>query len=249
MPSIAVLRMASRAAYGRRGRRSKPVLSARLKLHRSAVEGPGFTLDVSIEIPPGITILFGPSGAGKSTMLDCIAGLLRPDEGLIRIAGQALFDSKNNLNLPPQARRVAYVFQMLALFPHMTAEQNVAYGLANSPRASRAARVDQILRAFAVEPLRFRKPAKMSGGERQRIALARSLVTEPQILLLDEPLTGLDACLKTAIVEDLRAWNATHRIPVLYVTHNREEVAALGGCVIALEQGQVVKEGVPALNL
>jgi molybdate transport system ATP-binding protein len=156
-----------------------------------------------------------------------------------------LFDSEAGANFPPQARRIAYVFQTLALFPHMSAEENVAYGLDGLPREQRTARVADILKAFGVEKLRSRRPAEISGGERQRIALARSLVAQPRVLLLDEPLTGLDAELKAAIVDDLRAWNTARRIPILYVTHSREEVDALGERVIAMDHGRVVSEGTP----
>jgi molybdate transport system ATP-binding protein len=221
------------------------MLTARLKMKRHDVGAPPFTLNISIEVPTGITILFGPSGAGKSTVLDCIAGLVRPDEGRVAIDGEALLDSASAVDLPPQARRIAYVFQTLALFPHMSAEENVAYGLNGVPQAERSARVEDILTAFRVEELRTRRPAEISGGERQRIALARSLVTQPRVLLLDEPLSGLDAELKAAIVDDLRVWNAAHSIPILYVTHSREEVDALGDRVIAMDNGRVASKGTP----
>jgi molybdate transport system ATP-binding protein len=214
------------------------------KEHRRDAASP-FVLDVSLEIPPGITILFGPSGAGKSTLLDCLAGLVRPDAGRIAIGEEALFDSASRANLPPQKRRIAYVFQSLALFPHMSVEENVSYGLAYMQARERRARVGEILAAFRVENLKTRKPGEISGGEKQRVALARSLVTLPRLLLLDEPLTGLDAALKAAIVEDLRAWNAAQRIPILYVTHTREEVDALGERVIAMDHGRVVSAGTP----
>ena len=222
-----------------------PPLSARVRVARPGATSIFFLLDVAIEAPPGITILFGPSGAGKSTLLDSIAGVLRPDEGCIRAAGLVLFDSQRKINLRPNARSVAYVFQSLALFPHMTAEENVAYGLAALPRHERRFRAVEIMKAFGVDKFRTRKPAELSGGERQRIALARSLATRPLVLLLDEPLTGLDAHLKSAILDDLRAWNAAHRIPILYVTHSREEVSALGERVIAIDHGRVVSEGTP----
>lgn len=206
---------------------------------------PSFHLDLDLEVPPGITILFGPSGAGKSTLLDCIAGLTKPDAGRIAMDGEVFFDSESRLNLPPQARRVAYVFQALALFPHMTVESNVAYGLRNLPETESRARITEILQMFRVDNLRQRKPRQLSGGENQRVALARSLVTLPRVLLLDEPLTGLDAALKSSIIEDLRAWNAAHRIPILYVTHSREEADALGERMIALEHGKIVSSGTP----
>lgn len=226
-------------------REVKPsALSARLHAERRG-EASSFVLDVSLEAPAGITILFGPSGAGKSTLLDCVAGLLRPDSGRIAFGEEVLFDSAANIDIPPQKRRIAYVFQSLALFPHLTVEENIAYGLAEIAESERRARVSEILKAFHVEKQRNQKPAQISGGEKQRTALARSLVTAPRALLLDEPLTGLDAELKASIVEDLRAWNAAKRIPILYVTHSREEVDALGERVIAIESGRVAGFGAP----
>lgn len=204
-----------------------------------------FLLDVQMEVLPGISILFGPSGAGKSTLLDCIAGLAQPNEGRIAIDGDAIFDSEKGLNVPPQGRRIAYVFQSLALFSHMSVEANVAYGLTHAPEQTRDERVSEILKMFRVEQFRKRRPREISGGEQQRVALARSLVTQPRVLLLDEPLTGLDAELKGSIIDDLRAWNSAHKIPILYVTHSREEVDALGERVIALEHGKIVSEGTP----
>jgi len=206
---------------------------------------PEFLLDVKLEAPPGITIVFGPSGAGKSTVLDCIAGLTQPDSGAIAIGGTVLLDSEKKVNLRPQRRQIAYVFQNLALFPHMTVERNVAYGLPDAAAHAKADRIAEILQMFHVEALRGRKPHEISGGEKQRVALARSLVTLPRALLLDEPLTGLDAELKGSIINDLRAWNSAHKIPILYVTHSREEVDALGERMIALEHGKIVSEGTP----
>jgi molybdate transport system ATP-binding protein len=221
------------------------MLTAQIRKERRSAGASSFLLDISIEVSPGITILFGPSGAGKSTLLDCIAGLSRPGEGQIAIGADVLFDSSRGINHPPQKRRTAYVFQTLALFPHLSAEQNVAYGLKDLKEEDRQNRVGEILKAFRVEKLRKQKPGEISGGERQRIALARSLVTGPRVLLLDEPLTGLDAELKAAIVDDLRAWNAANGIPILYVTHSREEVDALGDRVIALDNGRVISAGAP----
>jgi len=220
-------------------------LVARFHKERRGARGSPFVLDVSLEIPSGITILFGPSGSGKSTVLDCIAGILQPDEGRIAVGDTVLFDSATGFNLLSQTRRIAYVFQSLALFPHLTVEQNVEFGLHNLPASDRQKRTAQILEAFRVEKLKTRKPNEISGGEQQRIALARSLVTNPRVLLLDEPLTGLDAALKSSIVEDLRAWNAANRIPILYVTHSRDEVDALGERVIAIDHGRIVSHGAP----
>lgn len=220
-------------------------ITVQVRVERHSAGTPSFRLDVSLEAFPGITILFGPSGAGKSTLLDCIAGLVRPDAGRIACGEQVLFDSDAGVNLPPQRRRIAYVFQTLALFPHMSVEENVTYGLAHLLQERRSARVEEILQAFRVGHLRGRKPEEISGGEKQRAALARSLVTLPRVLLLDEPLTGLDAELKASIVDDLRTWNTAQKIPILYVTHSRDEVDALGERVIALERGRVVSEGTP----
>ena len=220
-------------------------LIARIRAARRNKNSAPFILDVSVEVPPGITILFGPSGAGKSTLLDCVAGLVRPEEGRIALGEELLFDAETRVDLPPQRRKMGYLFQSAALFPHMSVEENVAYGLDQLPANVRQEQGREILEAFRVEGLRTRKPGEISGGEAQRVALARALVTEPRALLLDEPLTGLDAELKSAIVDDLRAWNAAKRIPILYVTHSREEVDALGERVIALENGQVVSSGAP----
>lgn len=220
-------------------------LSVRVRKTRSAGDRSPFVLDVALEILPGVTIVFGPSGAGKSTLLDCIAGLLRPESGRISIGDDVLLDTERGVDVRPAKRHIAYVFQSLALFPHVTVEQNVAYGLAKMPEPQRTQRVKEMLQAFHVENMAARKPGELSGGERQRVALARSLATAPQILLLDEPLTALDAGLKKSIMDDLRAWNAAKNIPILYVTHSRDEVDALGERVIALDHGKIAGAGTP----
>jgi molybdate transport system ATP-binding protein len=201
-----------------------------------------FVLDVSLDFAPGTTIIFGPSGAGKSTLLDCIAGLLKPQRGKITIGDETLFDSEAGIDIRPERRHIGYVFQSLALFPHLNVQNNVTYGLANLPATEQAQRAAEILSAFRIEALRSRKPAELSGGEQQRVALARSLVTKPRILLLDEPMTGLDAELKASITKDILTWNALHRIPILYVTHSKEEAAALGGRIVSLKNGRVVQQ-------
>ncbi len=205
----------------------------------------GFRLDVSFSVPAGITIVFGPSGAGKTTLLDCIAGLLTPDTGRISVGSRALFDSEKAINISPARRSTGYVFQTLALFPHLTAEQNIEYGLHTTAADERRRRVQAILESFRIAGVKSGRPNEISGGERQRVALARALVTDPAVLLLDEPLSALDSPTKAGIIADLRSWNEAHKIPVLYVTHSREELFALGERVLALEQGRVTAQGTP----
>ncbi len=207
--------------------------------------GQDFDLDLALALPPGITILFGPSGAGKTTLLDCMAGLIRPDAGRIAVQEMALFDSTLGINVPSRLRRVGYVFQDLALFPHLTVQANVEYGLSHLSRAERGQRSTAIMESFRIAALRARRPGQISGGERQRVALARALVIDPAILLLDEPLAALDVVTKSKIIEDLRTWNQQHGVPILYVTHSREEVFALGEQVIVLENGGVIAQGTP----
>jgi len=203
----------------------------------------GFVLDVQFSIAPGFTILFGPSGAGKTTLLDCIAGLQTPDSGRIAIGGERLFDRATAVNVPAHRRQVGYLLQSLALFPHMTVEQNVQYGLNELTSEERERRSREILESFRISALSRRRPGELSGGERQRVALARTLVLRPRALLLDEPLTALDAKVKSQLGDDLRAWNRGQRIPILYVTHQREEVFAMGERVLALDSGKIVAHG------
>lgn len=207
--------------------------------------GNDFVLEVAFNLDPGITILYGPSGAGKTTLLDCIAGLTAPDSGRIVIADRVFCDSERGTNLPVQRRRVGYVFQNLALFPHLIAEQNIAYGLFDVESSERRAKTNAILESFRIAHVRDRKPGEISGGEQQRVALARALVTDPCLLLLDEPLAALDAVTKSKIIGDLRAWNQLHRVPILYVTHSREEVFALGERVLVLDHGRIIAQGTP----
>jgi molybdate transport system ATP-binding protein len=204
-----------------------------------------FVLEINFQAAPGFTILFGPSGAGKTTVLDCVAGLTKPDSGRIAVGDRVLFDAAQRTDLPVAKRCVGYVFQSLALFPHLSVEQNVQYGLRHLPQAERAERTSAILQAFRIATLARRYPRDISGGESQRTALARTLVTDPAVLLLDEPLAALDAATKAKIIDDLRQWNQAHRIPILYVTHSREEVFALGERVLVLDAGRIVAQGTP----
>jgi len=220
-------------------------LQAKFRFKRTTAGHGAFELAVDFRLDSGITILFGPSGAGKSTLLDCLAGLLKPFSAHIVLDAEVLQDSAANIFRPPQSRRLAYLFQGPALFPHLTVAQNVSFGLSDGSEEDCASRVRDLLSAFRVEHLCDRRPAEISGGEAQRVALARALAISPRAVLLDEPLKGLDAELKSAIVDDLRVWNRIRQLPVLYVTHQRDEVDALGERVIAIDQGQIVAEGAP----
>lgn len=204
-----------------------------------------FLLNVHLRALAGFTIVFGASGAGKTTLLDCIAGMTEPEDGRIALGGEAVYDSETNRNLPAWKRRIGYVLQDLALFPHLTAEENIEYGLQQLSAQERRARSREMLKAFRIEHLRERRPAQISGGERQRVALARALVTEPRVLLLDEPLVALDRPTRSLIIADLRRWNQNYRIPILFVTHSIEEVFALGAEVIVLDVGKIVAQGQP----
>ena len=204
-----------------------------------------FTLDASFEATSGVTIVFGESGSGKTTLLRCVAGVTRPDTGRIAIGEHVLFDSDRRIDVPPPRRRVGFVFQQLALFPHLSARGNIAYGLAHLTAREQHARVDAIARSFRIAHLLDRRPAEISGGERQRVGLARSLVGDPEILLLDEPLSALDHATQSRIIEDLLRWNEARQIPVLYVTHSQREVFALGQRVLLFEEGRIVGDGQP----
>jgi molybdate transport system ATP-binding protein len=219
-------------------------LEVRIRKRFMNPEG-SFILNVHFRALAGFTIVFGASGAGKTTLLDCIAGLVEPDEGHISAGGADLYDSDKKLNVVPWKRRVGYVLQDLALFPHLTAEENVAYGLNALEPHEQKTRTREILQAFRIDHVRGRRPAQISGGERQRVALARTLVTEPRVLLLDEPLVALDRPTRSLILADLRRWNQNHRVPILVVTHSSEEVFALGDEVMVLDAGKIIEQGRP----
>jgi molybdate transport system ATP-binding protein len=223
---------------------ANPTLSAVIRKTFPSAERE-FLLDVDFSAAPGFTILFGASGSGKTTLLDCVAGLTTPGAGRIAVGERVLFDASTRVDVPVAKRGVGYVLQDLALFPHLTVEQNSEYGLAHLPRPDRKQRAAAMLREFRIDHLRQQRPAEISGGERQRVALARALVTDPCVLLLDEPLAALDAATKAKILDDLRRWNQAHRIPILYVTHSREEVIALGERVLVMEQGRIIAQGTP----
>ena len=178
-------------------------LQVRVRRTLNSEDG-GFQLDVSFVLEKGITILFGASGAGKTTLLDCIAGLTEPERGRIAAGARILFDSEDGINLSALQRKIGYVFQDLALFPHLSVEANVAYGLGGLKADDRRHRVAGALESLGISDLRVRRPGELSGGERQRVALARALVMQPSVLLLDEPLAALDMPVRMKIAEDLR---------------------------------------------
>jgi molybdate transport system ATP-binding protein len=217
------------------------VLEVRLR-HRTSKD---FSIDVEFDAPASFTMLLGPSGGGKTTVLNCIAGLARPDSGRIAVGSRLFFDSEAHVDLPVAERRIGYVFQNLALFPHLTVEQNIQYGIIKLTDDERRARMMALVDSFRITHLLGIKPNQISGGERQRVALARSLVTDPVVLLLDEPLSALDLSTKATILDDLREWNQSHRIPIVYVTHSPEEAFALGEHVVVVEAGRVIAKGSP----
>jgi molybdate transport system ATP-binding protein len=215
-------------------------MSSRLEV-RLVKRLPGFALDVQWASEGGVAALFGPSGAGKTLTLSCMAGLLRPDSGRIVVDGRVLFDSSTAIDVPPQARRVGYVFQGYALFPHRTAAENVGFGLRDRPRAERDRRVMEIMARLGLAGLERRYPSELSGGQRQRVALGRALAIDPALLLLDEPLSALDAPMRAALRDDLRAILAGWSTAAVVVTHDFAEAYRLGDRIVVYDGGRVVQ--------
>jgi molybdate transport system ATP-binding protein len=199
----------------------------------------GFTLDATWAAGDGVAVLFGPSGAGKTLTLQCLAGLVRPDGGRIAVDGRVFFDAEAGIHLPPQARRVGYVFQGYALFPHLTVAQNIAFGLRGRARAEQARRTAEVIERLGLGGLERRPPRELSGGQKQRVALGRALAIEPALVLLDEPLSALDLPLRRALRDELRALLAEWRVPAVLVTHDFAEAYQLGDRIIVYEQGRV----------
>lgn len=204
-----------------------------------------FALECSFTAQREAVVLFGPSGAGKTSVLDCIAGFRKPARGEIALGARTLFSSEGHVSVPVRRRRIGYLSQKPALFPHLSARQNIQYGLLDMPREERDARVDSALERFRIGALAASRPAAISGGEQQRVALARTLVCEPELLLLDEPLSALDEALKSLLLEELFDWQRERGVPMLYVTHDQEEAYSLSRRVLVMEKGRVVADGAP----
>ena len=189
------------------------------------------------------TVLFGPSGSGKSTTLRCLAGLEKPDRGIIRFGDEIWFDSARGIFLPPQRRRIGYLFQDYALFPHLRVAQNIAYGLGKIAVAERRQRIEEITALLELSGLEDRYPTQLSGGQQQRVALARALVCQPRLLLLDEPLSALDIPTREYLRRKLRHWLVQLGIATILVTHDRVEAIALGDHIVIFEGGRVRQSG------
>jgi molybdate transport system ATP-binding protein len=206
---------------------------------------PGFELDVSWEIGAELAVLFGPSGAGKSLSLRMIAGLAQPEGGRIVAGENLLLDIARALSLPPQQRSIGYVFQDLALFPHMTVLENVLYGGHGLGRDERHARAESLIRRFGLSGLQRRRPGQISGGQKQRVAFARALLRRPSVLLLDEPFSALDAPLRRDMGELLREVQRELNLTAVLVTHDAVEAASLADTVILCAAGRVIRQGAP----
>lgn len=221
------------------------VLDVALHLMRTG-HGQDFELDVEFRAGAGITILFGPSGSGKTTVLQAVAGLYKPAKGHIRLGEELWSEGGTGRFVPPEKRRVAYLFQNLALFPHMTAIQNVCYGMDRKlPKASRHQRAHELLSRVGVDHLAKRKPQTFSGGEAQRVALARALATDPKVLLLDEPFSALDRDLRVQLAKLVVELVHELRIPALQVTHNHGEAQSMGSRILKMRNGRIIDDGPP----
>ncbi|HEB76688.1 MAG TPA: ATP-binding cassette domain-containing protein [Nitrospirae bacterium] len=205
----------------------------------------GFTLDVSWRAEDGITVLFGYSGSGKSMTLQMIAGLMRPDSGSIRLNGGVLFDGSHGVDIPPQRRPLGYVFQDLALFPHMTVRENILYGAGRLCRDERRVRAEELIRLFRLGGIEGSLPSEISGGQRQRVALARALIRRPEALLLDEPFSALDNPIRVEMRRLLSRIREDFGIPIVLVTHDIIEACTLADRIVVYAGGRVRQAGPP----
>jgi len=206
----------------------------------------GFLLDAAFTSSAQVTALFGPSGSGKTSILSIIAGLRRPDAGVVRLGARTLFDSQRALAIPPEKRRVGYVFQDDLLFPHLTIRGNLLYGWRRRSRAAASLDIASVTRVLELHELLERMPHTLSGGQRQRVAIGRALLCGPEVLLLDEPLAGLDEPLKLRVFDYVKRILSVSRVPTVYVTHDAADVRQLAEHVIVLRSGRVTATGSPA---
>lgn len=203
-----------------------------------------FALDVRFSVEPGgITALFGRSGSGKTSAVNLIAGLARPDEGRIVLDGRVLFDSQQGIDLPPEQRHLGYVFQEGRLFPHLNVAGNLAYGMRRTPEPERRIGFDHVVDLLGLRPFLKRRPADLSGGEKQRVAIGRALLVSPRVLLMDEPLASLDASRKNEILPFIERLRDELRLAVVYVSHFMEEIVRLADTVVLLSDGRVAAVG------
>ncbi len=217
-------------------------LAVRVQL--AATRQRGLAIDAAFDVPPGITILFGPSGAGKSTILSAIAGLLRPDAGRVSLGDEVWFDAASGKSLPPHLRKASVVFQSLSLFPHLSALDNVEYGIDRAvPRDQRRARALAMLARIKVLHVAARKPRTLSGGEAQRVALARAFARDPKVVLLDEAFSAMDRALRRSLHAEVSALVGELSVPCIQVTHDPEEAQTMGSRCVKLEAGRVLAVG------
>lgn len=205
-----------------------------------------FDLDVAFSAPPGVTVLYGPSGSGKTTIVNAVAGLLRPDQGRIAVQDWVLVDTKARRFLPPHRRRLGYVFQEGRLFPHLTVRQNLGYGRWFAPRDAPVESMARVVEMLGIGPLLDRRPAALSGGEKSRVAIGRALLAGPRLILADEPLSALDEARRAEILPYFERLRDEVSVPILYVSHSTAEVARLATTVVALRAGRVMAVGPPA---
>ncbi len=207
------------------------------------VERSGFALNAAASFGQGITAVFGPSGAGKSTLLGAVAGSVRPIRGSISLFGRDLYSSESGINLKPEQRRVGIVYQDSALFPHMTVEKNIFYGHRLTPQEQRRLDPLELAELLGISHLLQRRPDALSGGEKQRVALARTLATSPQLLLLDEPMSALDVRLRGIVLGYLKVVHRELSMPIVYVSHSLSEVMAIADEALILGHGEVIGFG------
>lgn len=205
----------------------------------------GFDLDIEWQIGNELAVLFGFSGAGKSMTLQLIAGILKPDKGEVSFDGVVYFDSSTGISFSPQKRPFGYLFQDLALFPHMTVLRNILYGAATFSKNEKLERAREMFRAFKLTGLEDRYPYEISGGQKQRVALARALIRQPKLLLMDEPFSALDRPLRLEMGQFLREVRDNFSIPVIMVTHDFEEASRISDKIIVYEHGRIAQIGLP----